>query len=253
MNALLLLLLEVIVVAVAVLFLHRFRAPFSSGLLLIFLGSVQFYQTVLASSVYNEILPGIVVSPGSAVLFTSTFFCVLLLFHSEGLKTTRTAIFGVLFSNVLLSLLSFISMMQLDLDKHSNNKEYLSEVFNFDVSLFLTGSILLFLDLILIVMLYQLLNFKAARLPFFFKLYLPLSLIALFDSVVFYSVNFFHLNLTVDLLYSNLIGKQITILVFSCCLYLYLRFSKQTAPFETPQDKEDVISLLFLSHKNDTF
>lgn len=253
MNPLFLILAEALVIVAAVLFLHKSRAPFSSGLLLIFLGSVQFYQTVLASSVYNEILPGIVISPGSAVLFTSTFFCVLLLFHSEGLRTTRTAIFGVLFSNVLLSLLSFISLQQVELDNHSNHKDFLGEVFNFDVVLFLTGTIMLFLDLIFIVMLYQFLNLKAKKLPFFLKLYLPLSSIALLDSVVFYSVNFFHLNANIDLLLSNIIGKQLIIFLFSICLYSYLKLTENTIPVELPNDSDDVISLLFLSNKSDTF
>ena len=60
MNSIQLFLVETCLVAFVITILHRYRNYFGFGLLLIFLGSIQFYQTFLATAVYNEILPNIV-------------------------------------------------------------------------------------------------------------------------------------------------------------------------------------------------
>ncbi|MES2810970.1 MAG: hypothetical protein V4670_00735 [Bacteroidota bacterium] len=250
MNAITLLIIEIFIICGAILFLHRLRHLLGIGLLLIFLGSVQFYQTVLASSVYNEIYDGIVVSPGSAILFTSTLFCVLLIFHTEGVKTTRTSIFGVLFSNVLLSVLSIITLEQLKVDDHSIFRDYLNEIFNFDVTLFLIGTCLLLFDLFLIVIIYQFINLKAKRLGTYFKIFIPLSLVAFFDSFMFYSINFFSVASDLNLLFSNVIGKQLVILFFSISMYFYLRICKSLQVKEVPNNLDDVISVFTFDDRN---
>jgi len=250
MNALSLLILEIIVISGAILFLHKLRNFLGIGLLLIFLGTVQFYQTVLASSVYNEIFEGIVVSPGSAILFTSTLFGVLLIFHTEGVKVTRTTIFGVLFSNVLLSILSIITLFQLKVDEYSVFQDYLSEILNFDVTLFLIGTCLLLFDLFLIVIIYQFLNLKLKSVNTIFKIYIPLSLVSLFDSVMFYGINFFSIDSDLNLLYSNVIGKQISTFLFSLFLYSYLKYSKMLQPKEIPNNLDDVIAVFTFDDNN---
>ncbi|RXR19212.1 hypothetical protein EQG63_07130 [Flavobacterium amnicola] len=250
MNALSLLIFEIVIISGAILFLHKLRNHLGIGLLLIFLGTVQFYQTVLASSVYNEIFDGVVVSPGSAILFTSTLFSVLLIFHTEGVKVTRTAIFGVLLSNVLLSILSIITLYQLKVDDFSVFQDYLNEILNFDVTLFLIGTCLLLFDLFLIVIIYQFLNLKLKMVNTIFKIYIPLSLVALFDSVMFYGINFFSIETNLNLLFSNVIGKQIATLLFSIFLFFYLKFSKLLLPREIPNNLDDVIAVFTFDDNN---
>ncbi|MBP9792791.1 MAG: hypothetical protein KBC56_02205 [Flavobacterium sp.] len=250
MNALSLLILEIFIISGAILLLHKLRVFLGIGLLLIFLGTVQFYQTILASSVYNEIFDGILVSPGSAILFTSTLFSILLIFHTEGVKVTRTAIFGVLFSNVLLSILSIITLFQLKIDNHSIFQDYLIEILNFDVTLFLTVTCILLFDLFLIVIIYQFLNLKLKHCPVFFKFFIPLSLVAFLDSVMYYGIIFFSLDSDLDLLYSNIIGKQIATALFSICMYLYLKFSKLLDTKEFPRNLDDVIAVFTFDDNN---
>jgi hypothetical protein len=250
MNALYLLVLEIIFLSGVILFLHKLRHFLGIGILLVFLGTVQFYQTVLASSVYNEIFKGIIVSPGSAILFTSTLFCILLLFHSEGVKKTRTAIFGILFSNVVLSMLSLITLFQLEIDNHSIYQEYLGQILNFDITLFLIGTCLLLFDLFLIIIIYQFLNLHLKRLPLFFKLYIPLGIVAFFDSFMFYSINFFSLDANLNLLYSNVIGKQIATFIFTLSLFGYLKLLKLETPKEKPNNLNDVIAVFTFDDTN---
>ena len=195
-------------------------------------------------------MPNIVVSPGSAILFTSTLCCILVLFHSEGIKKTRKVIFGIIFCNILLSVLSAITINQINSDNHSIHKEYLQEILNFDVPMFLIGSIVLFLDFFIIILIYQFINLSFNRLPFFFKLLLPVSISALFDSVFYYSTIFIDLDNGADLLFSNILGKQLTILIFSFTIYLYLKYSNISAPKEKPTKMREVISV-FVSIDDD--
>lgn len=246
MNALTIFLIETLIIALTIVVLHRFKNFFGIGLLLIFLGSVQFFQTVLASSVYNEILPGIVVSPGSAILFTSTLICILLLFHTEGIKKTRLAVFGVVFCNVILAIISSISLKQVTLDNHSIHNEYIQEIFNFDVTMFLIGSIVLFLDFFLIIVFYQLINLKFEKLPTLLKLLIPVSISGLFDSMLYYSVNLVDLENSNDLLLSNIVGKQITILIFTLVIYFYLHFFNLKKPKENPENTNDIFSIFVI-------
>lgn len=251
MNALTLFLTETLLISISLVILHRFKDYFGIGLLLIFLGSVQFIQTILTTTVYNEIFKGVVISPGSAVLYTSTLCCLLLIFHTEGVKKTRTAIFGLLFSNVLLAFLSSMTVKQLQIDSHSLQTDSLKEIFNFDVTLFLVGAILMFVDFFVLIIIYQFVNYKLNNIPAFFKIYLPLFIVGLFDSVVYYSITFISLDNNANLLHSNIIAKQIAVLIFSIVIYLYLRIFKMENVKESPKSFEAVTSIFsFYEEKN---
>lgn len=251
MNALTLFLTETLLISISIVLLHRFKDFFGVGLLLIFLGSVQFIQTILTTTVYNEIFKNVIISPGSAVLYTSTLCCILLLFHTEGVTKTRTAIFGLLFSNVLLAFLSAITVKQLQIDSHSLQTDSLKEIFNFDVTLFLVGAILMFIDFFVLIIIYQFVNFKLSTIPSFFKIYFSLAVVGLFDSVAYYNINFISLDNNANLLHSNIIAKQIAVLIFSIVIYLYLRYFKIENVKEMPQSFNAVAAIFsFYEEKN---
>ena len=52
-------------------------------------------QVVLATSVYIEVVPGVIVSPGSVVMFTATLFAVLLVYIHEDMIEARKLIYGL--------------------------------------------------------------------------------------------------------------------------------------------------------------
>lgn len=243
MNALTLFLTETLLISLAIILLHRFKTYFGIGLLLIFLGAVQFIQTILTTTVYNEIFKEVIISPGSAILYTSTLCCLLLIFHTEGVQKTRTAIFGLLFSNVLLALLSAITVKQLQIDSHSIQSDNLREIFNFDVTLFLVGAVLMFIDFLILIIIYQFVNFKLGTLPSFFRIYIPLCIVGFFDAFVFYNINFISIENDTNLLYSNIVAKQFAILIFSLFLFFYLRITKMETAKELPKSLEAVVAI----------
>ena len=251
MDALTLFLTETILISLAIILLHHFKTYFGIGLLLIFLGSVQFIQTILTTTVYNKIFDKVIVSPGSAILYTSTLCCLLLVFHTEGVKKTRTAIFGLLFSNVLLALVSAITVKQLQIDTYSIQSENLKEIFNFDVTLFLVGAVLMFIDFLILIIIYQFVNFKLGNIPSFFRIYIPLIIVGLFDSFAYYNINFISIDNSANLLYSNIIAKQLAIFIFSLIIFCYLRIAKMEIAKELPKSFEAVAAIFsFYEEKN---
>ena len=103
MDALTLFLTETILISLAIILLHHFKTYFGIGLLLIFLGSVQFIQTILTTTVYNKIFDKVIVSPGSAILYTSTLCCLLLVFHTEGVKKNKNCNFWIIIFKCFIS------------------------------------------------------------------------------------------------------------------------------------------------------
>jgi len=77
--------------------LFRLRFRFGLTPLYITLGVFQPIQVFLASSIYAEILPGVVVSPGSVIMFTASLFAILLVYIREDALEARKAIYGIMF------------------------------------------------------------------------------------------------------------------------------------------------------------
>ena len=235
--------IEIFLITFIIIFLHRIKNIVGLGIMFIFVGAIQFFQTVLAASVYNEIAPSVVVSPGSAILFCSTLSIILLVFHTEGAKKTRTLIFGVTFSNVIMALLSIITLYQLNYNKNTIDTTFLKEIFHFDITLFLTGTIAMFVDFFLIVICFQTLNYFLPKLPFIIRFYVPFALVALFDSMIYYNLVFINMDYKIDLLFSNIIGKQISVFVLSILIWLYLYLSKQKKTKELPKTSSAILTI----------
>ncbi|WP_395056038.1 hypothetical protein [Flavobacterium sp.] len=247
MNPLYIFIFETIFVGLVILLLHRLRKYFGIGLLFIFIGSIQFFQSLLASSVYNKIFNEFVVSPGSSILFTSSLFAILLIFHSENLAKTRALIFGLMISNIVITILSVFSSLQLTLDNNSTNVKFLESILNLDIVIFMTGTCLLYIDSVFLIIIYEFLNLKLNDKYLILKIFIPLSLISLFDSLVFYGINLFSLSNGYNLLVSSIVGKQFVVIIFSIMMYLYLRVTKNILSNKKPENLKEIFSIFTFS------
>jgi hypothetical protein len=223
MEALVYLIIETFIVGLIIVALHSVRKHYGIGLLFVFIGSIQFFQTILTGSVYNS-YGGILPSPGSAVLYTSSLFVILLIFKTENAKKTRSIIFGLLFTNIVIALLSYISLEQILIDSHSNNIDYLKEIFNFDLNLFVVGTSLLFLDIIIMLYLFITIE-KYWTKNYFVTFFVPVALVSIFDSLLFYSLNFYQEENFSQLLQGNIIGKVLVALFMATVIGIYLKLS----------------------------
>src|SRR6516225_3500157 len=82
--------------------LFRMRRRFGIGMFFCALGTMHFLETYLASILYLQFPLGIVISPGSVVLFSGKLVMLLLLYIREDAAVVRQPIYGLLVGNVLL-------------------------------------------------------------------------------------------------------------------------------------------------------
>ena len=223
--------------------MHASIRHFGIGPLFIFLGSIQFFQTILAGNVYNIYFNEFVFSPGSTLLYTSTLFCVLLIFHTENIKKTRSLLYGLVFSNIVITVLSYISLEQVFIDQYSINTDFLKHIFNFDISLFLIGTSLLYIDSILLIIFYEFLNYTFPKKYLLLKLLLVTSCISLLDSFIFYTLNFYTEEDYSVLLLGNIVGKQIAVLFFSLIIFYYLKIIGKPYKVLIPKNRREIVKI----------
>ena len=79
----------------------RLRRTFGLALVYIVFGVILQYANLLAGSVYVQLSPWLVVSPGSVVLFPAILFLVLFVYLSDDAVEARKLIFGVAIANIV--------------------------------------------------------------------------------------------------------------------------------------------------------
>ncbi len=240
-------LLETLIVGLMILGLHASKKHFGIGLLFIFLGTLQFFQTILSGNVYNLYFDVFLFSPGSTLIFISTLFGVLLIFRNENVINVRSAIYGIILSNIILVFLSYISLEQILTDSYSRNTTFLAEIFNFDIHLFISGVVLLYLDMISIILIYRYIDSKYPKN--YFLQFLGASVItAVADSILFYSVNFYSEVNYSELMIGNIAGKIMVCIVLSILFAFYFMVNPQRE--SKRKDLKDVFMILkFTSDK----
>ena len=237
MNGLALITLQIIFTALIILLLYRLKNIFGLALLFIFVGSNQYLQAILASTVYVPIWGNYMVSPGSVVIFSSSLFAILLIYLKEDVHQTRTLIYGVVLSNITLTLMTYFSASALVLKGALNLMSVPVELFNVDKQIFLIGTSVLVLDAFFIVVIYEALIFKLEKLGLFLRILITMLAVLYFDAIVFTTGNFLMSPQYKTILVSQLVGKTYSGCIYGSILYLYLVYwdhqrylSRQTIP-----------------------
>lgn len=240
-------LLETLIVGLMILGLHASKKHFGIGLLFIFLGTLQFFQTILSGNVYNLYFDVFLFSPGSTLIFISTLFSVLLIFRNENVINVRSAIYGIVLSNIILVFLSYISLEQILTDNYSRNTAFLAEIFNFDIHLFISGVVLLYLDMVFTILIYRYVDSKYPKN--YFLQFLAASLItSVVDSFLFYSINFYSEVNYSELMIGNIAGKIMVCIVLSILFAFYFMVNPQRE--SKRKDLKDVFMIIkFTSDK----
>lgn len=218
---------EAIIIAVLVLFLFRIRSRFGLSPLYITLGVFQPVQTILASTVYVEILPGVIVSPGSVIMFTASLFAILLVYIFEDGIETRKAVYGIMFANLAMTLLLFMFGMQLELLRTVNFLSISREIFNQTARMMLMGTLVLFVDTVLLIFVYEAV-WRLITRNLFLRVYLTIAIILTFDSVAFATGAFYGQANYVAILISGIIGKLVMAAFYAFILTIYLRYAERS-------------------------
>jgi diguanylate cyclase (GGDEF)-like protein len=224
---------EALLVSALFLGLARLRPKLGLAPLYLAVGSLQFLQVVLASSVYIEVLPGILVSPGSAVLFTGTIFSVLVLYVLEGVLGARRIIYSVVIANVVLGVLGWLMGFHTTGPGVHNFLELPRELFDQGLRVMVVGTIALYVDVVLLVVLYEKSRRWLGKLPFVHALIVLWTVLAA-DGLMFVGGVFTGEAELTQVLLSNVLGKWAGALIFALVFAAWLR---TVASSEDPDHK----------------
>ncbi|MER9891536.1 GGDEF domain-containing protein [Mesorhizobium sp. M0119] len=201
--------------------LFRFRGRIGLGVFVCALGVMHFLETYLAS-VFYVALPFGMVSPGSAVLFSGKLVMLLLLYIKEDAATVRQPIYGLLLGNALMIGLVLILRLH-DIAPLPDGK--LPDIGFIDEMgwLMVWGTTLLFIDAILIILLYEKLG-KYLRKALFTRILVSVACVLTLDQAGFFTALDFVTGAPVAVFFGGWFAKMAAALVYSTMLVAYIRW-----------------------------
>ncbi|MCW5682928.1 MAG: GGDEF domain-containing protein [Pseudolabrys sp.] len=223
--------------------LFRARARLGIGAFFCALGVMHFLETYLASTFYVALPAGIVASPGSTILFTGKLMLLLLVYIREDARMVRQPIYGLLIGNLLLFALAFVMRQHLPTaltpDRFAD-LGFLDEM----GALMVWGTLILFADCILIILLYERLRgaFGNALLP---RIALTAAAVMTFDQFMFYAGLRFLTGADLTVLFGGWAAKMGAVALYSGLVTAYLTVFEKAAFGQTGAPRiADVFDLL---------
>ena len=216
-----LLLAEAVLYFGAMVTLFRFRRRIGLGVFVCALGVMHFLETYLAS-VFYVALPFGMVSPGSAVLFSGKLVMLLLLYMKEDAATVRQPIYGLLLGNTLMIGLVLILRLHAIAPLPDGR---LPDIGFIDQMgwLMVWGTSLLFVDAILIILLYEKLGAYLRQRPFV-RILASVACVLTFDQAGFFLALHFVAGAPIEVFFGGWFAKMAAALAYSGMLVAYLRW-----------------------------
>ena len=206
--------------------LFRYRARLGIGAFFCALGVMHFLETYLASILYVPLPGGIVASPGSAVLFTGKLMLLLLVYIREDAVVVRQPIYGLLIGNLLVLTLAFIMRQHVPVALTAGREAdfgFLNEM----GGLMLWGTVVLFADCILIILLYERSRSWLGS-HILFRLWLAGAAILTFDQVAFFLGLHLLTGAGWPVFLGGWIAKMIAVAVYTLLVGAYLRWAESS-------------------------
>ncbi len=223
--------------------LFRARHRLGIGAFFCALGVMHFLETYLASVVYVALPFGIVASPGSTVLFTGKLMLLLLVYIREDAIVVRQPIYGLLIGNLLLFAFAFL-VRQHGVDSIVANRHadfaFLDEM----GALMVWGTLILFVDCILMILLYERSRVLLRGRRLLLRLALTGVLILSFDQIAFYGGLRALTGAPLAVLFGGWISKMAAVAIYAVLGAIYLRRVEVPRRRKHPPRIIDVFDLL---------
>lgn len=212
--------------------LFRLRRRVGLGVFLCALGSLHFLETYLAAIFYMQAPFDTALSPGSIVLFSGKLVMLLLLYIREDAEAVRQPIYGLLLGNLLIVALIWM-MRQHDVISPAPGQLPDFPFLNQMGGLMVGGTLLLFVDSILIILLYERsASWLGRHVPA--RIALSAALVLTFDQIGFFLALYYFVGVPVEVLVGGWIGKMVAAAFYAVLAGVYLRW------FEAEGGKIDV-------------
>jgi diguanylate cyclase (GGDEF)-like protein len=223
--------------------LFRARHRIGIGAFFCALGVMHFLETYLASVVYVALPFGIVASPGSTVLFTGKLMLLLLVYIREDAVVVRQPIYGLLIGNLLLFALAFLTR------RHGTESVLANRHADFAFldemgALMVWGTLILFVDCILMILLYERSRTFLGGRRLLLRLALTGALILSFDQIAFYGGLRYLTGAPLAVLFGGWISKMAAVAIYAVLGAAYLRRVELPRKAKRPPRIIDVFDLL---------
>jgi diguanylate cyclase (GGDEF)-like protein len=244
LQQLALLVLEAAVMSGIILGLFRARTKLGFTPLYVVLGGFQYLEATLSLKV--PIATGVVLSPGSTVLFTASLVSVLLIYVKEDAIEARKLVYGLVLANASVAILSFIIGMQMAVP--GSVYDGLTQEDFFEASrIALYGTTLLFLDVLGIILCYEFVSRFVSSL--FWRFFLSLLVIVAFDNFFFTLFIAYDKPNLPSLMLVGFLGKAAMALFYTATVTTYLRFVEPQTAVVGTGDVADVFQALTYRQK----
>lgn len=241
---------QILFLGLVILGLHALESRLGLALIFVFVASIQFVQNLFATTVYVQLAGGYEVSPGSAVLFSSSLFAVLLVYLKEDIAMTRGLIYGVLLANLTLAVVAKTTQWAVTAGYVAEYGDApISWLDSFGVGVFALGTALLVVDAFLLIVVYEALRSRWTWIPTWGRIVLSLWFVLVFDTVLFVGLRLRGDPAMVDTLIGDLIGKSMAGVLYGGLLAAYLGWSRDTRSQARSREIRDPFSILTLGER----
>jgi diguanylate cyclase (GGDEF)-like protein len=197
------------------------RKTYGVGLFVCALGVMHFLETYLAAVFFIE-LPFGLLSPGSTVLFSGKLIMFLMLYIREDAEVVRQPIYGLLIGNLLLVVLALVLRLHTDVVQmpgYAPDLKFLDQI----GVLMVWGTLLLFVDCIMLILLYEKLSslFRRNALT---SAFVGSAAVLTFDQLAFFPVLHWVTGTPFSALTGGWVAKMGAAALYSVMLAAYLRF-----------------------------
>ncbi|WP_034491795.1 GGDEF domain-containing protein [Afifella pfennigii] len=222
--------------------LFRLRHQLGIGIFFCALGAMHFLETYLAAILYIPFILETAISPGSTILFTGKLVMLLLVYIREDAQTVRQPIYGLLIGNALTVTLVFLLRSHEVAPTAGRTPDF--TFMNEMGWLMVWGTVLLFVDSILLILLYERLGrwlrrFQALRLS------LSAAAVLTLDQIGFWLALHLLVGAPASVLVGGWIAKMITACIYGVLVWAYLRYVESSPVLvPRPQRIADIFDLL---------
>ncbi|MCA9567741.1 MAG: response regulator [Myxococcales bacterium] len=238
---------ETLLLASLLLVAFRVRDVLGLTLVGVALGVMQPLQVQLSATLYAEPVPGVLVSPGSVVLFAASLLVVLLVYIREDAVAVRQVVYGLLVANIVVSALYLVFGVHLLLPGTRNLLDVPAGLYVMETRVMLSGTAALMLDVLLLVILYD--RLAALRSVVFLRAWITLTLVLAIDSVVFSVLAFAGTGRVADVMLSGIAGRTVTAGIYAGAVAFYARFVEPDRGLPSNAAARDVFHALTYREK----
>jgi diguanylate cyclase (GGDEF)-like protein len=221
--------------------LLRARAAIGIGVFMCALGVMHFLETYLASVFYIE-LPFGIISPGSTVLFSGKLLMILLLYIREDALVARQPIYGLLIGNFLIVGLVMILRNHETIivtEGRIPDIEFVDEM----GLLMVWGTILLFIDAIAIIVLYERIGDWLGR-NLVLRFLICGAVVLTFDQAGFFLALHYISDAPWHVFLGGWVAKMVATVVYTGLFIAYLKFFDDEKKWVTNRPFKDVFQVL---------